>query len=345
MSATARLSEQPLEGCKSMGLEKARLYLATRARVRTPLGAAELLGRTADHGRETYDKRVQVAVEVLSIYREIFPEEWRRSGSPAFSTQREHEFYRLVHAKLFPLLLSEDTDLETHMRREPNFFLPFIPMRGTQRHTWADGRFDFREIEIEFKLAQVLSGYTGAGGPGWQALRLMYGIEGVEAPAPPLGSVGWQLFTYSCAVEETPLKYLPLAFNMISYRTGNPWLDLPQIGYAGFDWSREEVARLAFARHQADDLNLTCKALGVWLEEAPAGRIARAVELWNRAALTEKEYGYEGMSGADLIREGRALPTGLFQHGEEMVRLTLPREIFQDVLGEAAAPLLGREEE
>lgn len=332
MSDNLTISDQLLANREMLSLERARLHLATRSRVRTPLGASEFLGRSLDHGRETYSKRVQVALDVISIYREFFPEEYARSGSPHYSTEREHEFYRLVNTKLFPLLLSEDADLETHMSREPNFFLPFIPMKGTQKHIWAMGCFDFREIEIEFQVAQVLSGFTGAGGAGWQALSLLYGLEGLPAPAPPVGAVGWQLFDYSCAVENTPLKYLPVAFNMIAYKTGNQWLDLPQIGYVGFEWSREQIAKLLLARQEADDINLKMKALGLWLEEDPAARIGRAIELWNRAAATEEQYGYGGMLQDDLIRERGARPAGEDARGEQRVAITIPGEMFRDML-------------
>jgi hypothetical protein len=279
---------QILAGEELPSLNDARIYLASRVRVRTPLGAAEFLGVIYHHERETYDKRVQVALDCIELYRQFFPEEYSRSQSPAFSTRLEQEFYALVNDRLFPLLLSEEVDISTHILNEPNFFLPFIPMRGTQQHVWAGGCFDFRQIETVYKLAQVLSGFTGAGGRGWQALRHHFGLQGVPEPAPPTAGVGWTLFCYSCAVEETPIKHLPLAFHMISYRTGNPWLDLPQVGYVGFEWSAEQISRLHLAWRGAGEMNRQLGVLDAWLNEDPGPRIARAVELWNKAAQVEE---------------------------------------------------------
>lgn len=275
-------------------LQKALFYLGSRARARTPLGATEYLYASATHGRDTYEKRVRVALEVTGLYREFFPEEYEHSAAPAFSTQREHEFYRLVEGRLFPLLLSEDVDLETHMRREPNFFLPFIPMRGTQKHMWMGGCFNFQEIGTAHKVAQVLSWYTGAGGRGWMALKHFFGLSEVPDPAPPVAAVGWSLFAYSCAVEDSPLKDLPRAFDMIAYKTGNPWLDLPQVGYMGFEWSVERVRHLATLWQHARQLNEQIKALDDWLDEEPKERIGRAVELWNKAAEVERRSGHQG---------------------------------------------------
>ena len=274
-------------------LQKALHYLGSRARARTPLGAAEYLTASVTHGRDTYEKRVRVALEVTGLYRELFPEEYEASAAPPFSTQREHEFYRLVESRLFPLLLSESVDLETHLRREPNFFLPFIPMRGTQKHIWMGGCFHFQEIGSAHKVAQVLSWYTGAGGRGWMALKHYFGLEGVPEPAAPVAAVGWSLFAYSCAVEESPLKHLPRAFDMIAYKTGNPWLDLPQIGYMGFEWSGERVQHLATLWQHARELDEQITGLDRWLDEEPRERIGRAIELWNRAAEVERKSGYE----------------------------------------------------
>ncbi|HEX8177821.1 MAG TPA: hypothetical protein VF543_22220 [Pyrinomonadaceae bacterium] len=314
---------------------RASVYLATRARVRTPLGAAEFLGRALDHDRETYNRRVRVALEVISMYREFFPDEYARSGAPYFSTEREHEFYRLVNLKLFPLLLSEEADLETHIRNEPNFFLPFIPMKCAQKHNWALGPLEFEDVEIEYRLALAFSACAFSGTSMWELMKQAYDLNGMPEPAPPLGVVGWQLFDYSCSIEDSPIRFLPAAFNMVSYKTGNHWLDLPPLGYIGFEWSREQLGRLTIAWHQAQGILMRMKELGSWLEEAPAERIIYAVKLWNKAAQVEKEYGYEGTNSTrDMLYARMAAPTGLYRHGEPLVHMTIPGEMFRDLLAD-----------
>lgn len=292
------------DGRAPMGLEQAQHYLAGRVRVRTPLGAVEYLDHALTDA-DAYNKRLAVALNCMEIYKVIFPEEYANSTSPYLSTQREHELYRLVNDRVFPLLMSEDADIETHMRREPLFFLPYIPMRGVQRHVWAGGQFHFWEIEMAYRLVQVLSGMTGRGGKGWQALSLYCGLENVPPPAPPIAAVGWTLFNYSCAVEQNPLKALPKAFEMITYRTGNPWLDLPQVGFVGFGWSIERITGLLGARLEAEQITEAIDELSVWLEEDPAARIARVVELWNDAAAKEVAAGGEGLYIDDDTQEWR----------------------------------------
>lgn len=301
------------------GLSRSLLYLASRARVRTPIGAAEFMWSSCTHGRETYDKRVRIALDVCGLFRHYFPGEYERSPAPPFSTEREHEFYRLVEKNLFPLLFCQEVDLQT-LCHSPQFFLPFIPMRGTQAHLWAGGCFDFQRIETVYKLAQVLSWMTGAGGDGWRALSMIFGLEGVPAPAPPLAAVGWTLFMYSCAVEDSPLKALPLAFSMISYKTGNPWLDLPQIGFVGFEWSREQIEALAAGWRRRQMMLDKMAELTHWLDEDPRPRISRAVELWNKASEVEARTGHAGH---------------LVPHGQ-LFHTTLDGEVLADVYGETA---------
>jgi hypothetical protein len=288
-----------------MNLTESKLYLAGRIRTRTPLGAAEYLD-VALTDRESYDKRCRVALNAMEIYRASFPEEWANSTSPYLSTQREQELYRLVDANLFPLLLSETVDIETHIRREPQFFLPFIPMRGIQRHTWIGGQFHFWEIESAFRIAQVLARMTGAGGEGWSALCLNHGIAREPAPAKPLAAVGWSLFSYSCHVEDSPLRYFPIAFHMINYKTGNPWLDLPQVGFFGFQWSLEKIMELHLAMVDANRFGDAIVELSKWFDEDPPARIRRAVELWNDAASKEGAAGAEGLYIDEATREWHA---------------------------------------
>ncbi|HEX8773732.1 MAG TPA: hypothetical protein VF735_08975 [Pyrinomonadaceae bacterium] len=282
-----------------LSLDRASTYLAGRARVRTPLGAAEFIGVAATHGQLTYDKRVHIALRVMSIFRESFPEEYARSQAPLYSTEREHEFYRLVNKRLFPLCLSADLEdeLESNIASDPYFFLEYIPVRGTQQHNWLGGCCPFQKLQTVFKVVLVLSGHSP---DGWTALARHYGLT--QEASPPLAAYGWTHFLYSCAVEETPLRHLPLAFHMVCYKTGNPWLDLPtQAGRAGFEWTHENVAWLLYKRAEAEAMNYRVGELDRWLDEDAGPRIARAVELWNEAAALERESGFEGMLDTEIF--------------------------------------------
>ena len=313
LPATPSPAPALLDNRELLSLDRARIILGARARVTTPLGAAEFLGVRREHPEaHVYENRVRVALDVMALYRMLFPEQYEASASPQFSTRREQEFYRLVDEHLFPLRLSEDVDLWRQIEEEANFFLPFIPVKGIQPHVWAGGCFDFQRIETCFKVAQVFSWYTGAGGRGWDALRLMYGLPKEPAPADPPGGIGWSQFLHSCRVEESPLRYLPIAFHLISYKTGNVWLDLPQVGYVGWEWSEERVAELAEAMTQAREIGLKIDELNRWLDADPVARIGRALELWNRGAEIEAGSEYRGVNFPeldggfvfDLLRQG-----------------------------------------
>lgn len=292
-----------------LSIERARLYLAGRLRVRTPRGAAEFLTFMKAGERDGYNGRLSLALDCLEIYRDLFSEEYARSTAPLFSQQREHEFYRLVHTKLFPLRIDDSEDLLSVLDREPRLLLPFIPVSGLQKHIWDGGCFHFCQIELCYRVAQVLSGKTGADGSGWKALAVYYGLPGTLSPSRALACVGWSLFADACAIAGPPLQYLPLAFNMISCATGNVWLDTPLLGCLPVEWTKQQVARLALMRQQADQAFIAIRVLNQWMEEDPPARITQIVELWNDAYAKEQDSGYGGMLVHDLVEAG-AMPLG-----------------------------------
>jgi hypothetical protein len=197
---------------------------------------------------------------------------------------------------------------------------------------WAGGMFHFHEIETVYKVAQVLSWMTGAGGRGWHALMHYFGLRGIEAPAPPFAAVGWSLFVYSCSISESPLRHMPMAFHMISYKTGNLLLDLPQLGILGQDWTSEEVARLTLMREHADRLTNEVMALNRWLDEDPAARIAQVIDLWNRAAKIEEDTDTVGLTATDLVQQRGARPLGI----GDLVRHALPPDVLRNTYGDMA---------
>ncbi len=71
-----------------LSLSSALVYLATRARTLSPLGAAEFLGVTARHDRATYDKRAGLAAEMMQLYRRFFPAEYAESRAALLDRTR-----------------------------------------------------------------------------------------------------------------------------------------------------------------------------------------------------------------------------------------------------------------
>ena len=292
---TASLAPALLARRELLSLDHALGFLAGRLRARTPLGAAEYLELNA-FSREAYDERLKIAISVCDIYRDFFPRHYAASQSPIFSLRREQEFYVLCDRHLLPL----GSDVEAEIARDLSFLLPCIPVRSVQTHTWAEGAFDLARIETVYKVAHVLS--TRAGSDGWRRLAQMFAL-GDQLPAPPLGAVGWQLFAYACSVEESPLRFLPLAFEVSCYRTGNVYLDLPPGGSMGVEWSHRNVSQLFIARQRAGQIGACVAACDEWLSDAPRERIGRAVELWNRASEIEAQSGFAGV----LVEDGQAI--------------------------------------
>jgi hypothetical protein len=320
-----------------VSLERSLTYLVSRLRTRTPLDAAEFLmvrapapsekllrnrepgdwshGRRApspEEERSAYEYRCRSALNCMAIYRQVLPDHYARSTAPLYSTQREHEFYRLIDDRenFFPLEVHPEVPLDALLQADPHAHIPFIPVSGKQKFAWQPGLFDLEEIPIPFQLAVTL-GWVAKDNQAWETLVELYDLdrlndfEGIETPAPPLAAVGWTQFVYNCKVENTPLKWLPLAFDMISYKTGNVWLDLPTgVGSVGFEWSLEEVMKLSLEWAQAKDTAIAMTTLDNWFAEDPAPRIAAAVRRWNEAARVEVQSGYAGMLPQDLIEAG-----------------------------------------
>lgn len=276
-AAPSALARRLLDRRELISLERARVFLVSRLRARQPLGAAEYLTFAAigEEGREAHKEATRLVAEQCAIYRMTFPLQYRESDTPVYSTARLHEFYRLVNEKLFPL--------DTAPLGDPRYFWPFIPVRGTQQHDWEAGCCPFAALQTVFKLALALSGRRAG---AWRELGL-----GKEPAAPP-AAVGWSLFVHSCMVSGTPLRYLPLAFHLTCYRTGNLWLDLPNDEPTyGIRWSAESMASLLKLRLQAKQINLNVLECDRWLDADPQARIATAAAIWNRAQAMEAANG------------------------------------------------------
>ena len=326
-------------GSDFMGLQAARVYLGSRVRVRTPLGAAEFLmvRCPAPRGyspanedpvemRKAYEARIKIALDCDEIYRNAFPREYRSSPSPYLSLRREQEMYQLIHRQLFPLVRNEEDhtpvkswQFERFIEAEPDFFLGYIPLRGAQRHIWNPDWTQFEDVNLAYQLAWALSRefFYSDDPPAWQQLNELRGFDFPE-PALPLASVGWTELLHTCAVETTPLRFLPFAFQAISYKTGNRFLDLPQLGALGFEWSLREVFNLSMWWGSALDTMQAIDDLADWLEEDPKTRVARALEIWNRAAAIEAESPFAGMLYEDLVDAG-AVP---ISHDAQLAMIT-----------------------
>ncbi len=279
--------KEPKAEAKKYALERAVDLLVGRMRLRTPLGAVEFLefrNRKKPGFLKSWAERLEIARVVSELYRDLFPHEYATSQTPAYSTLREQEFYKLVDEHVFPLMLEHFDEY----KNEPNFYLPFIPVRGIQEHDWVQGCCEFEDLQTIFQLALVLSGRSEP--EHWNALGL------AKRPDPIVGADPnkWDVFVAMCAkMEGTPLLNFTLTFYLLNYNTQCVWLDLPPFaGYIAFEWSREEFGKLIIEKQRADEINHKLAELNAWLDEDRLVRIRCIAELWEMAAVyKETKYG------------------------------------------------------
>jgi hypothetical protein len=305
LASTEQLAASLLADKSKLGTTDARFYLASRLRTRTSAGAVEYLKVLSTHQPQGWDARVKLSLDLMEIYRELFAEPYRASCSPPYSTAREHELYRLVNQFCFPLCIAEDRKtilIEKLIEEDPNFILPVIPVAGTQQHDWINGCCPFQDIQTIFKLVLVLANHQTSRKHRESFLNT-YGFDS-SMVAPPLGAYSWTHFEYWCATSGgggTWLGYLPLAFKMVAYKTGSPWLDIPpNSGDVGFPWTPKNIALLLQARRRAEEINQQVSALNHWLDVTGRVGVTLAIQIWNDAANMEAEDGFAGVAAEDL---------------------------------------------
>ncbi|HEX8747358.1 MAG TPA: hypothetical protein VF717_09165 [Pyrinomonadaceae bacterium] len=290
-----------------LGTTDARFYLAGRMRTRTAAGAVEYLKVLSTHKKEAWDARVKLSLDLMSIYRDLYPRHYAASQSPAFSTAREHEFYRLVNEHLFPLVVAGDRRhslLEKLIERDPDFLLPAIPVMGTQQHDWLQlgGCCPWDNIQLVFQLVLVLAGHP-LGRRHRSEFLNSYGLDESQV-APQLGAYAWTHFNYWCAVAGNWLSYLPLAFKFVGYKTGSLWLDIPPgQGPVLLPWTRRNVGMLFLHRRQAEEINQQVLDFDRWLRVTGRVGVILAIQMWNDAYEMEAESGLTGVMRAEDLQD------------------------------------------
>jgi hypothetical protein len=257
--------------------ESAAVWLAGRARARTPRGAAEFLTMC----RTDYASRVRSGLTILSLYERLFPKEYANSTRPPFTTERETEFYHLVNERKFPVDL-------TPCYKHPNWVYLWIPIRCVQKYDFILGpRVPFEQWPQAFQLIIALCN-TFKRADWWPRLARLHGLP--ERPRPrDWETVSVNRFAELCIGEPNPLNMLPAAFLVVSYRTGNLFLDSHPLNptykalNACFEWNVQNVETLAAHWREGKQIITKIAALSAWLAQSPAERMSRAVELWNAA--------------------------------------------------------------
>lgn len=88
--------------------------------------------------------------------------------------------------------------------------------------------------------------------------------------------------------EPVPLRFVPMAVNLIDKATGNYWLDaesdlerFPSGSSYHMPWNREAFAIVRRHGHQVNDYYQKLNALNLWIEADPPTRLDCILNLWN----------------------------------------------------------------
>jgi hypothetical protein len=256
--------------------------LAGRLRASNRAGIEE---RAACRDDLEYQTRIVTAVMFHELFRHFFPREFRAMAGRLHEcdeeigdiSRGEVRFLTLVEERLFPLPLDWMWDADCEYRTHS------VPVMAQQDHDWANFCCSFEHLQLVYQIVLAFRG-----GEEWDALPALYpALRRCPRPLTPNSKEFWPRFARLCRREQSPLRMLPVVFEMVNYETGNIWIDHHEeiYGEAHVAWTRVNLTWLARQWRDAQAIFRRTRALNEWLKKSPRARIGRAVALWNRAAL------------------------------------------------------------
>lgn len=231
----------------------------------------------------SYLERLLSLMDLLTAYRECFPEAFQRDreqGASPFPPQHadystfEVNFFRLVNEHYFPLPEDWWPDDPFGERRMAGY-IPIEPLG-----------FDLYEEDLYENL------YLG-----WQLVLYLlgevetewlrdYATEKVSEALLEIpidgGTVNERVLELRCAAQGGPIAFLALAVQMLRNDTASVWLNVtsedPNLEYS---WTKEEMEHLREEYLLAKEIDRKATAFATWLEHDPYSHFAAVVRLWN----------------------------------------------------------------
>lgn len=154
-------------------------------------------------------------------------------------------------------------------------------------HAWRY-REEWEEIPLAFRLADMLFDFATPGNPadrGVKAWAYFARNFGLAEELKPQGKYGEQMALSICFEEhKSPLKYLPLAVQVLNYSTGCLFYDYDEEDGPpdAWEWSKTSVDYLTAQGKLGLDIRGKLKRLDNWLEAKPAARVAQACRLFKK---------------------------------------------------------------
>lgn len=247
------------------------------------LRAVEWLGHARNHSATSaldYLEQLRSSTAILDAYRRMFPALWACSAAPTSGyddkypahSPREGEFLRIMSRHYF--YLPED---DGWMDEEQHYdSIPVTPMQGD---SWCCGDFEVDNLRACFHVTIGLNGGTEY----WEHVAARYGLDPGEQK--PVAEIDYFRYKELCQAEPTALKHLPFALDLMSYDTGNVWLDnsfcQPQTYYP---WTVPNILKLSREFKEARRAYDKMDELDRYLDNNPQEAVPRALELWNASA-------------------------------------------------------------
>jgi hypothetical protein len=241
-------------------------YVGFKARSHNAVNACELVNRVLSEQKK------------YALFRELFPNEWKRSKASLYRagrythySERACELFELVHEHCFPLLDYWNDDPEAEFER-----FAIMPLN-----------FDLccEEIDLESMRVSYAAGliFYLQEADIWDFLFQKYGLSPDEF-APVANRAHPDVWK---ARQSRRTKPLSMLFRLIDHSTGNPWLDLTYCEYADmFEWDKKTIEELTRDHYDAGNYFKNLEQLDECMEADPTRFVSELISFWNNGRIS-----------------------------------------------------------
>jgi hypothetical protein len=212
-----------------------------------------------------------------ALYREMFPEEWKRSRASLYSqghfskySERVNEFFHLVNEKCFPLLEYWHDDPESEFEQ---FAIPPFNVDLCCEDIY------FENLRISYAAGLIFYFPDDA----WDFLNEKFKVSRSDFPkinSDPDPNV-WD--RQNCSLLGELLR-------LIDHSTGNPWLDSNYCQTADwYSWDRETIEELTKEFRAANETFEKLSKIDEMIEADPKKMLRELIEFWNKGKLLRNE--------------------------------------------------------
>ena len=222
--------------------------------------------------------RVLSEQEKYALYKEMFPEEWKRSSASLYRagnytrySERVNELFELVNKKCFPLLEYWYDD----------------PEQGFEQFAIMPLNFDLCCEEIDFEsmrvsyVAGLLFYFRDDEVLGF--LEEKFGVLTKDLPE-IARSPNPNVWNKKQTTRKT--RAYSKLLKLVDHSTGNPWLDITHCQYPElFEWDRETIELLTNTYRAAGNEFRNLEVLDERLERDPQRFLSELIEFWNTGSV------------------------------------------------------------